>query len=90
MTKHIWLSNLDTEKVRLCPYTNIIADDTGITMIRLDIRTSTSIRCSNRAVLDQLYQMLVNGYSPDESSPLLEDETVSTWLEGCIKKGVIE
>lgn len=90
MAKHIWFSNLDTEKVRLCPYTDIVADDTSITLIRSDIRAATSIRCFNRTILDQLYQMLVNGYSPNGSSPLLEDETVSMWLEGCIKKGVIE
>lgn len=90
MTKHIWFSNLDTEKVRISPYTDITADDTGITLIRPDIRTTTSIRCSNQAVLNQLYQMLVNGYLPDESSPLLEDETISAWLDTCIKKGVIE
>lgn len=90
MTKHIWFSNLDTEKVRISPYTDITADDTGITLVRPDIRTTTSIRCSNQAVLNQLYQMLVNGYSPDESSPLLEDETISAWLDTCIKKGVIE
>ncbi len=90
MTKHIWFSNLDTERVRISPYTDITADDTGITLIRPDIRTTTSIRCSNQTVLNQLYQMLVNGYSPDESSPLLEDETISAWLDTCIKKGVIE
>lgn len=90
MTKHIWFSNLDTEKVRISPYTDITADDTGITLIRPDIRTTISIRCSNQAVLNQLYQMLVNGYLPDESSPLLEDETISAWLDTCIKKGVIE
>ena len=90
MAKHIWLSNLDTEKVRLCPYTDIVVNDASITLIRSDIRVATSICCSNRTVLNRLYQMLVNGYSPDESSPLLEDKTVSMWLEGCIKKGVIE
>ena len=90
MTKHIWFSNLDTERVRISPYTDITADDTGITLIRPDIRTTTSIRCSNQTVLNQLYPMLVNGYSPDESSPLLEDETISAWLDTCIKKGVIE
>lgn len=90
MTKHIRFSNLDTERVRISPYTDITADDTGITLIRPDIRTTTSIRCSNQTVLNQLYQMLVNGYSPDESSPLLEDETISAWLDTCIKKGVIE
>jgi len=90
MAKHIWLSNSDSEKIRLCPYTDIIANDAKITLIRSDIRTVTSIGCSNRAVLDQLHEMLINGYSPDEPSPLLEDETIRAWLDNCIRKGVTE
>ena len=90
MTKHIWFSVQDTEKVRISPYTDIKADDTGIILIRSDIRTTTSIRCSNQAVFNQLYKMLINGYSPDETSSLLEDETICAWLDTCIKKGVIE
>ncbi len=90
MEKYIWLSKLKAEEIRLSPYTNIKVNESKLTLIRMDIRTMTSICCSNQTILDQLYRMIVDGYSPNYPTPLLENETVSAWLESCIKKGVIE
>jgi len=90
MKKHIWLSKSRAEQLRLSPYTDIKMNESKITLIRTDVRTIMSISCSNRMVLDQLYRMMVNGYSPNASSNLLEDETISAWLTECIKMGVIE
>jgi len=90
MKKHIWLSKSKAEKISLSPYVDIKVNESKITLIRTDIRTMTSICCSNHEVLDQLYRMLVDGYSPNYSTPLLEDETISSWLANCIKKGLIE
>ena len=90
MKKHIWLTPAKAEQFRLSPYADIIVKEQKLILIRADVHQMTSIYCSDQAVLDELYGMLVDGYAADHRSLLLEDGTIRAWLDDCVKKGVIE
>ena len=90
MAKHIWISNENADKIKLSPYTDIFLNGNRIALIRTEFNAFMSIKCSNETVVDALYQLLIDGYTIDEPNPLLEDETVRAFLEGCIRKGILE